>query len=170
MFCQKIKIFVLNCWQSLTLIILAIIFFFIYSILIYGNNLSKFTWPDETANYFFINNYIEHSNFSAPEPINEIAGNIIKPRSFNIYQGNLVPGSFLGMPLIYGLIGKITGINLIKYLTPLLAVLAGLFFYKILLKVFTPKIAFFSSILFYINPAWWYYASFSMLPNSRANV
>jgi len=145
--------------------IIAIIFFFIYSFLIFGNSAPKFTWPDETANYFFIKNYIAHSTFSVAEPLNQIADNIVEPRSFNVYQGNLVPGSFLGMLLIYGLIGKIVGISLIKFLTPLLAVLAGLFFYKILLKIFEPKIAFISSLLFFINPAWWYYANLSMLPN-----
>jgi hypothetical protein len=147
------------------LVFLGIIFFFIYSFLIFGNSASKFTWPDETANYFFIKNYIEHSNFSVAEPLNEIANDLIKPRSFNVHNHNLVPGSFLGMLLIYGLIGKIVGISLIKFLTPLLAVLAGLFFYKILLKIFEPKIAFISALLFYLNPAWWYYANLSMLPN-----
>jgi len=151
--------------QFLLLIILGIIFFFIYSFLIFDNSSSRFTWPDETANHFFINNYIENSNFTAAEPLNEIAGNLIKPRSFNIHEGNLVPGSFLGMLLIYGLVGKIVGIFLIKFLTPLLAVLAGLFFYKILLKIFKPNIAFISALLFFLNPAWWYYANFSMLPN-----
>ncbi len=147
------------------LIFLGIIFFFIYSFLIFGNWGNHFTWPDETANYFFINNYIEHSNFSVPEPLNEIAGNLIKPRSFNVYQGNLVPGSFLGLLLIYGLLGKIIGLGLVKFLTPLLAVLAGLFFYKILLRIFKPNIAFLSALLFFLNPAWWYYADFVFLPN-----
>jgi len=147
------------------LVILGIIFFIIYSFLIFGNSLSKFTWPDETANYFFIKNYIEHSNSSVPEPLNEIGSDLIKPRSFNVYNHNLVPGSFLGMLLIYGLIGKIVGLGLIKFLTPLLAILAGLFFYKIVLKIFEPKIAFLSALLFFINPAWWYYANLSMLPN-----
>ena len=157
--------FKISDFRFLILVIIGIIFFFIYSFLIFGNSASKFTWPDETANYFFIKNYIGHSNFSVAEPLNQIAANIVKPRSFNVYQGNLVPGSFLGMLLIYGLIGKIVQIGLIKFLTPLLAVLAGLFFYKILLKIFDPKIAFISTLLFYINPAWWYYANLSMLPN-----
>ncbi|MCX6745869.1 MAG: hypothetical protein NTX00_02495 [Candidatus Parcubacteria bacterium] len=152
-------------FRFLILVILGIIFFFIYSFLIFGNSASKFTWPDETANYFFIKNYIGHSNFSVAEPLNQIADNIVKPRSFNVYNNNLVPGSFLGMLLIYGLIGKFVQIGLIKFLTPLLAVLASLFFYKILLKVFEPKIAFLSTLLFFINPAWWYYANLSMLPN-----
>ncbi len=151
--------------QFAILIFLGIFFFFIYSFLNFGNPLAKFTWPDETANYFFIKNYIENSDFSVAEPLNEIAGNLIKPRSFNVYQDNLVPGSFLGMLLIYGLIGKIIGVGLMKFLTPLLAVLAVLFFYKILLKIFSPKIAFLSALLFFVNPAWWYYANFSMLPN-----
>ncbi len=97
--------------------------------------------------------------------MNEIAGNLIKPRSFNVYNGNLVPGSFLGMLLLYGLIGKITGIWLAQFLTPLLAVLGVILFYKILLKVFEPKIALISALLMFSFPAWWYYANFPMVPN-----
>ncbi|MFC1598738.1 ArnT family glycosyltransferase [Patescibacteria group bacterium] len=152
-------------FQLVILLILAVIFFFIYSYLIFSNDLNKFTWPDETANYFFITNYINQSSFSAPETVNEIAGDLIHPRSFNVYDHNLVPGSFVGMLFVYGLVGKIVGPNLIFFLTPLLSVLAGLFFYKILAKIFPQKIAFLSAILFFINPAWWYYSSFSMLPN-----
>jgi len=51
------------------------------------------------------------------------------------------------------------------FLTPFLAAIAGLFFYKILLKIFDSKIAFISTLLFYFNPAWWYYGDFAMLPN-----
>ncbi|MBN1326211.1 glycosyltransferase family 39 protein [Candidatus Falkowbacteria bacterium] len=149
----------------LILAALAVIFFFIYSYLIYGNYSMKFSWPDETANYFFIKNYIQNTTFSAPEPLNTIADDIIKPRSFNVWQGNLVPGSFLGMLLVYGTIGKVVGLDLMVLLTPLLAVLAGIYFYKLMKLFFEPKIAFLSAMLFFINPAWWYYASFFMLPN-----
>ena len=151
--------------QLVILLVLAIIFFFIYSFLVYDNPLSRFTWPDETANYFFISNFVSESDFRFAEPLNQIAANLIHPRSFNVFEHDLVPGSFLGLLLIYGLVAKLVGLTLIKYLTPLLAVIAGLFFYKILLKIFSPKIAFISTLLFYINPAWWYYAGFSMLPN-----
>jgi len=151
--------------KFLYLLILGIIFFFIYSFLICDNSLHKFTWPDETANYFFISNFINNNTFTATESLNELAGDLLKPRSFNIYNHDLVPGSFLGMLLIYGLIGKIVGPNLIFFLTPLLAVIAGLFFYKILQRIFPERIAFLSAVLFYVNPAWWYYANFSMLPN-----
>src|SRR4030042_888749 len=151
--------------RFMILVILGIIFFFIYSFLNFSNLGNHFTWPDETANYFFINNFIQHSSFSVPEPLNAIAGDLIKPRSFNVYQGNLVPGSFLGLLLIYGLIGKVVGIGLVKFLTPLLAVISVMFFYKLLLKIFDPKIAFISALLFFIHPAWLYYANFSMLSN-----
>jgi len=57
----------------LILAALAVIFFFIYSYLIYGNYSLKFSWPDETANYFFIENYIHNSSFSVSEPLNDIA-------------------------------------------------------------------------------------------------
>lgn len=144
---------------------LGLIFAFIYSYLALANNGPRFTWPDETANYFFIENYIAHNSFSVAEPLNQLAGNLLRPRSFNVYQGRLVPGSFLGLLLIYGLLGKICGFGLVLFITPLLAALAGPFFYQLLLKVFRTEIAFLSTILFYLHPVWWYYANFSMLPN-----
>lgn len=146
------------------IIVLGIIFFFIYSFLVF-NHQGRFNSPDETANYFFINNFNEQNDFTFYEPLNEITDNIVKPRSFNVYNNNLVPGSFLGFPLIYGLIGKIIGSRLVLFLTPLLAAAAGLFFYKILLKCFSKKIAFLSALFFFINPVWWYFASLSMMPN-----
>ncbi|MDD5341299.1 MAG: hypothetical protein PHC97_02570 [Patescibacteria group bacterium] len=150
---------------SLILAALAVIFFFVYSFLIYNNLSAKFTWPDETANYFFIKNYIQTSNLSVSEPLNLIADEVVKPRSFNVYQGALVPGSFLGMLLIYGLIGKVVGLDLVVLLTPLLAIIAGIYFYKLIKLIFGKRIGFLSALLFFINPAWWYYASFFMLPN-----
>jgi len=151
--------------QLLVLIILGIIFFFVYSFLIFDNSPVKFTWPDETANYYFINNYINDSSFKSAVPANDIAEGLVKPRSFNVVDSALVPGSFLGFLLIYGIIGKIIGLSLINYLTPLLAVIAGIYFYKIILRIFNPQIAFLSGLLFFINPAWWYYANLTMLPN-----
>jgi hypothetical protein len=76
-----------------------------------------------------------------------------------------VPGSLLGMLLIYGLVGKLVGLDLVVLLTPFLAVISGIYFYKLASRIFGVKIGFLSAILFFINPAWWYYASFFMLPN-----
>ncbi|MFH0779851.1 MAG: glycosyltransferase family 39 protein [Parcubacteria group bacterium] len=124
----------------------------------------KFYSPDETANFVFIKQFITNNRLSINEPLNQLAGNIILPRSVNIIGNNLVPQSFLGMLVIYGLIGKIIGVNAVAFLTPIISLLAALFFYYLVLEIFAnKKTAFFSAILLLINPIFFFTAGKSML-------
>lgn len=161
---SNIKNWLKENYRLIILIFLAVLFFSAYSYLPYNTPL-KFNSPDETANYFWSKLYSQDSQLRFYEPLNSIANNIIHPRSFNVLNGNLVPGSFLGLILIYGFLAKFIGANLIIYLTPFFSVLAVLFFYKTIEKIFSKNIAFFSSLLLFIFPGWWYYSSRSMMPN-----
>lgn len=156
----------------------AIIFFFIYSFLIFGQVFSKQIYgpeyngsriilnsPDETANFFFSKLYAEDNTLSVFEPLEFISNNLVKPRSVKVINGYLVPGSFLGMILIYGIIAKIFSIGVINFLTPLIAVIAVLFFYGLVKEIFDSKIAFVSAWLLFIHPAFWYYSCRGLLPN-----
>ncbi|MDX9893266.1 MAG: glycosyltransferase family 39 protein [Patescibacteria group bacterium] len=126
----------------------------------------RFDWPDETANYFWSKYYAQSGELTAPEPLNFVAQNQIYPRSFNVRSdGSLVPGSFLGLILLFGTIAKIFGSWSLIYLTPLLGVLAVFAFYIIVKEIFNPKIALIAAILMLFNPAWWYYSVTAMLPN-----
>ena len=126
----------------------------------------RFDWPDETANYFWSVHYAQTGTLALPEPLNLVAGNQIHPRSFNVRpDGALVPGSFLGLILIYGSLAKIFTTTALVYFTPILGALAALAFYKIIELFFNKKIAVVSAILLLGHPAWWYYAGSSMLPN-----
>ncbi|OGY49236.1 MAG: hypothetical protein A3D39_02995 [Candidatus Buchananbacteria bacterium RIFCSPHIGHO2_02_FULL_39_17] len=153
------------------LIILAIIFggiyFWLVTPVVTDANLSlRFDWPDEAANYFWIKNYAQTGQFAVFEPLNLVAKNQIHPRSFNVRDdGSLVPGSFLGLILFYGLLGKVFGSLLIIYFTPIFAVFGALAFYSIIKKFFDQKIALISAILLLFHPAWWYYSVTSLLPN-----
>jgi len=126
----------------------------------------RFDWPDETANYFWIQQYAQTGQLFSAEPLNELAKNQIHPRSFNVRpDGSLVPGSFLGLIIFYGMVAKVLGTRLIIYLTPVLAMMAVLAFYGIIKQIFNQRIAMVSAILMMIHPAWWYYSLTSMLPN-----
>lgn len=149
------------------LIILAVIgfaFLLIYSWL-FINIEPKFTSPDETANYYFIKLFAEKNQLRFYEPLNEIADGIVKPRSMGYVNGYTIPGSFLGIILIYGLVAKIFGSWIILYLTPLFSVIGVLFFYLFIKEIFSEKIAFISSLLLFVLPPYWYYSSRGMFHN-----
>src|SRR5680860_1111514 len=84
------------------LAILAVVLFAGYSFLRFGNEYQRYSWPDEMANSVFIDQFRQTGTLVVPEERNEVAGNIINPRSVNVYQHQRVPAGFLGMPLIYG--------------------------------------------------------------------
>jgi hypothetical protein len=161
---QEFKIWFKNNYRIFCLVFLALIFFFFYSWLSLTTPL-KFNSPDETANYFFIKQFVLTGEPKYLEPLNFDFGGIFHPRSTNVAGGFIVPGSFLGLILIYGCIAKIVGLWLVPYLTPLISVIAVLFFYGIIKKVFSAKIAFISALLFFLHPAIFYYASRGLFNN-----
>lgn len=126
----------------------------------------RFDWPDETANYFWSSYYSETGDLIYPESLSQVAQNQIHPRSFNVRSdGSLVPGSFLGLILLYGSLAKIFSSSLLIYFTPIFAIVGVLAFYGIIRRIFDDKTAFVSAILLLMHPAWWYYSVTSMLPN-----
>lgn len=161
---QGFKIWFKNNYQIFCLVVLALIFFFFYSWLSLATPL-KFNSPDETANYFFIKQFVSTGEPRFLEPLNSDFGGIFHPRSTNVAGGFIVPGSFLGLILIYGCIAKIVGLWLVPYLTSLISVIAVLFFYGIVKKIFSDKIAFISALLFFLHPAIFYYASRGLFNN-----
>lgn len=125
----------------------------------------KFTSPDETVNYYFAKLYAEKSELRLYEPLNPEVGGIIYPRNAFAEGDYILPGSFLGLPFYYGLTGKIFGNWIILFITPFLAVLGAVFFYKLLKKIFPEKIAFLSALLLFIQPVYWFYSAKGMWHN-----
>lgn len=150
--------------RFLVLAALAVVFFFVYSYLPLRAP-EKFVSPDETANFVFIKTLIKDGLPRIYEPFNREVDNLIHPRSVNVAGDYLVPGSFLGLILIYGLFGKALGIGLISFLTPFFAILAVLFFYCLIKKIFSAEVAFFSGLFLLIHPAFWYWTSRSLSNN-----
>jgi hypothetical protein len=150
--------------RILALAAMAVIFFFVYSYLSFKTE-RVFNSPDETANFYFSKIFAKEGRLWQSEPLEFLSGNSIFPRSIKAIGGKLVPVGFLGMPVVYGAIAKIIGIGSIKFLTPFFAVLAVLAFYGILRRIFEEKIAFFSAILMFALPPFWYYAERGMFHN-----
>ena len=154
---------------------LAVIFVIIYSWFSFTTSLPYyasaerltpiFSWPDAMANNFFIDHFIEKSNFVFPEALNSVVNNIIHPRSTNVIaNGSIVPTAFLGFVTIHGLIGKLIGVWLVKFLTALAAGGTVLFFYGLIKNLFNKNIALISAILLFTLASYWYYANLVMLP------
>lgn len=143
----------------------AVLFFLVASFFAASWRGGHYNSPDETANAFFIRQYVQTGSLRVAEPLNIVGEDIIHPRAVAIIKHDLAPGSFLGMLLLYGWIAKIFGLWIVPFLTPLFATIASLFFYKLLRLLFDDRIARWSFFLLLIHPAWIYYTARSMFPN-----
>ncbi|MEK7103623.1 MAG: hypothetical protein AAB870_04720 [Patescibacteria group bacterium] len=127
--------------------------------------LLRFSAPDEQANYVFSKLFAEQSTLSYPEPLLEVSQHFVHTRSMTASHGEVKPVGFLGFSLIYGALAKVFSVSAIPFFTPILSVLTTLFFYAALKRIFNKKIAFLSSVLLLIQPAYWYYSSRALMPN-----
>ncbi len=169
--------FLKNHWRFIILIILSVFFFTFGSFYIFQstqeNKFLKFSSPDETANYFFTKLYAEKNKLQYSEPLNGISKNIVHPRSIGVVNGYLVPMSFLGIILVYGIIAKFTSLIIIPYLTLFFALIGVLFFYGFVKNIFSIKnksgsgsdIAFVSAMLMFCLTPYWYYSLKPMFHN-----
>lgn len=146
------------------LIVVAAGYFFAYIWATTGLE-TTFTWPDERANHFFSTQFSDHSNLLYTEQINEVAHGLVRPRSTSYVNNVVVPTSFLGMPILYGLVAKMFGNGIIMYITPLLAASGGVILFAFLKRIFTKEVALISSLLLFAFPPYWYFAMHGMLHN-----
>ncbi len=141
----------------------SVVLFGIYSFLAIQST-HQFTSPDETANYFFARTVATQHTLRVPQ---QTASDIVTPRSIQATNGYLVPASFLGLPLLYGIIGAATSPGVIEFLTPLFSVLAILAWYDTIWLLFANKrVAFFSAALLALHPAFVYYTGRGLFHNA----
>ncbi|TAN57101.1 hypothetical protein EPN15_05560 [Patescibacteria group bacterium] len=140
-----------------------VLLFLFYSFLAFKSP-GKFTSPDETANFYFIRQFAGNLFFKVAEPLNGAAP-IVVPRSIMVQKDALLPGSFFGMPLLYGAIGWFLGKWIILFLTPLFSAIAVFVFYKLIILIFDRRTAIISAGLMAIHPAFWYYTARGMFHN-----
>jgi len=124
-----------------------------------------FNWPDANANYFFAQVFAQTGHFYWPEPLNTLSQNLLHTRSINVFDGNLVPMTFLPTILIFGVFFKIFGAIGILFLTPILAALSGYIIYRLANYIFKDlNIALITSLLFLSLAPWVFFANEVMLP------
>ncbi|MFA6304862.1 MAG: glycosyltransferase family 39 protein [Patescibacteria group bacterium] len=156
----------------LVVILLGVIFFVAYSYLastLPGANINQpepiLNSPDETANLFYTRQFAAHTRLSFIDPANFIAKDLVTPRSMRVINSATVPAGFIGLPIIYGTLAKLTGVAAIPFFTPMLAVVGVVFFYLLIKLIFDPAVALFSASLAYLFPGYWYYAEKGLMPN-----
>ena len=121
--------------------------------------------PDETANYFFARTYAQSGQIGYDEPLLASSKGVVHPRSMTTAGNRVVPVGFLGLTVLYGLLGKLFGVYAILFLTPFFAVCSAYLLYLLLKRIFSKNIAALSGVLLLIHPAYWYYATRGLLPN-----
>ncbi|MCX6785511.1 MAG: glycosyltransferase family 39 protein [Candidatus Komeilibacteria bacterium] len=121
--------------------------------------------PDETSNLFFAKLFADHNTLKFQDPANQIANGLVTPRSMRVINGFTVPAGFLGLPLIYGTLAKLTGECAIPFFTPIIAIVGLLFFYCLIKEIFDKNTAFVAALFAFILPPFWYYATKGLMPN-----
>lgn len=160
---MNLIVYIKNNKYLVTLIFVGIFFIFIYSWLYQGSN-GKFSSPDETANFYFSSLFTNETQLKYEQPFYDIT-NLVKPRSTSVINGYVVPGSFVGLPMVYGLIGKIFGKGIILFLTPFFAVVGVIYFYLLIKRIFNKSIAFSSCLVLFFIPPYFLYAARGMFHN-----
>lgn len=126
---------------------------------------ATFISPDESANYFFAANFARTGTLEVFDPANLAFGDALHPRSVVSINGFLMPGGFLGIPLLFGWLGSIFGVRTIPFWTPFLAVFAVFAWDATARRWFGQHVGRISAILLALHPAWILYSARSLMPN-----
>lgn len=133
--------------------------------LILVNPAQVYVSPDETANAFFAERFAESLSLRGlSDPLLE-SFDRIHPRSTLVEDGALVPGSFLGLPVVYGFFVMVLGPMVLWILTPLLTILAAHGWRRLVERFTTSAVANISYLLFLLHPAVWYYSARGLMHN-----
>ena len=127
----------------------------------------RFNSPDEMANAYFSLRLAQGQPITEPAPLNQVAdNNIVHPRSTVVVNGQMAPASFLGLPLIFGFIGRVLGQSTLPYLSPLFAIVGLLAIYLFVRELSGWRAAVIAIILVASLPAYWYYHARSFFHNA----
>jgi hypothetical protein len=125
----------------------------------------RFNSPDEVANGYFSALFARTGTLWSFQATAIPAHGLVHPRSTRIVDVFLVPGSFLGLPVLFGLAGKVFGTAAIPFMTPVLAVLAALAWGALVGSRLGRRVGIIAGALLLVQPAWWYASSRTMMPN-----
>ncbi len=125
----------------------------------------KYSSPDEASNAYFSRLYATSAMLWTFDEMTIPSGRLVHPRSVRIADDFLVPGGFLGLPVLFGTVGEALGTAVMPFLTPLFALLAALAWGGLVAGRFGRRLGLLAGALLLVQPAWWYEASRTMQPN-----
>ncbi len=152
-------------WFWPVFLIVVILFFVGTLVLLFASGGSLFVSPDETANALFAKQLSETGSLKIVDPLSAQLENKLYPRSVVATQGTLLPQSFVGLPVLYGMFAYFFGSGILFVLTPLLAILCALALRGVFRQLFSAVVGDVSAILFLTHPAVWYYSSRGLMHN-----
>lgn len=123
--------------------------------------------PDEASNYFFIRELVFQDNVGRNVAYQEYGDDQLHPRSMTVVRDTLVPIGFpfyimiiAGAVSVFGILGGTSWFNLFAIsITPLVAVVTAFAVYALVRRLSSERVAFISSLVLFVLPPWWYYAS-----------
>jgi hypothetical protein len=130
-----------------------------------------FTAPDESVNYAAVKAFRHTGSFDLGQAALGDEAGVVKPRSAQVIDGRLVPLSYLGFPLVLGLVGTIAGELGSRLVVPLVAAFALVAFYILVSDFFDQRrarlalllAASFPSVLFFTFKGMWHNMFFTSL-------
>lgn len=143
----------------------AVAMLYVAGSLVLVNPAGMYVSPDETAGAYFAQRFA--TTLTLRGPVDELAREFdrLHPRSTLVQDGTLVPGSFLGLPTIYGFIAMVLGAWSLWIVTPLLTLLAAHGWRRLVARVTSEFVGALAGILFLLHPAVWYYSARGLMHN-----
>jgi hypothetical protein len=125
-----------------------------------------FNSPDENANWQFAHIFSQTGTLSISEADNLTVDGLLHPRSVLAIDDKLVPNSFLGLPVLAGVVGRLLGDQAMLLVTPMLALLAIIAWRSLVWRLFDDTIlADLAAFFLAVHPAFWYYSGRVMMHN-----
>ncbi|HSD12389.1 MAG TPA: hypothetical protein VLC10_02415, partial [Patescibacteria group bacterium] len=126
----------------------------------------RYNSPDEASNAYFSRHFASSGSLWYAEPLNLVLKDeVVHPRSVRVVDNFLVPGGFIGLPMLYGGIAAALGAGIIPFLTPFFAVAAALAFAWLASRWLGVRGGLIAGAALLLQPAWWYAASRTLQPN-----
>lgn len=152
-------------WFWVSFVVVATTFFLGTLLLPLASQGELFISPDETANAYFAKQFALSGSLRVEDNLSAQFDDSLYPRSIVAKDGALLPQSFVGLPVLYGVLINLFGGWILFVLTPLLVILAALALRRLLRAWFSETVANLSSLLFLLHPAVWYYSARGLMHN-----
>lgn len=147
------------------LLLAAALALFLAVALLYGRPVAGL-WnsPDETANAFWAARVAHGQPLRVLDEAVALGAGAVHPRSMAVDGGALVPGSFPGLILLYGVFAFLFKLPLFLF-TPILTAAAALALAALVGKLFDRKAGLAAAALFLVHPAILYYGARGLFHN-----